>query len=125
MQHEGNRVLPANNMLLEKLSVTGLLSFGPSGLSLPLRRLNVLIGPHGSGKSNLLEVLALFSTSKATTTVICITGTPPTGGASFSASVRGSQACQPPPGVPQSAVRLTEGKGIHFHALWREEPAAE
>ena len=51
---------PANKMLLEKLSVTGLLSFGPSGLSLPLRRLNVLIGPHGSGKSNLLEVLALL-----------------------------------------------------------------
>lgn len=51
---------PANNMLFEKLSVTGVLSFGPSGLSLPLRRLNVLIGPHGSGKSNLLEVLALF-----------------------------------------------------------------
>ncbi len=51
---------PANNMLFEKLSVTGLLSFGPSGLSLPLRRLNVLIGPHGSGKSNLLEVLSLL-----------------------------------------------------------------
>ncbi len=51
---------PANNMLIEKLSITGVLSFGPSGMSLSLRRLNVLIGPHGSGKSNLLEVLSLL-----------------------------------------------------------------
>ena len=47
-------------MLIEKLSVSGILSFGTSGLSLPLRRLNVLIGPNRSGKSNLLEVLPLI-----------------------------------------------------------------
>ncbi len=47
-------------MLIERLKVSGLLSFGPSGIDLPLERLNVLFGPNGSGKSNLLEVLALL-----------------------------------------------------------------
>ena len=46
-------------MLIQRLKVSGLLSFGPQGIDLPLGNLNVLIGPNGSGKSNLLEVLAL------------------------------------------------------------------
>lgn len=47
-------------MLIHRLKVSGLLSFGPRGLDLPLEPLNVLIGPNGSGKSNLLEILALL-----------------------------------------------------------------
>lgn len=47
-------------MLIENLKVSGLLSFGPSGIDLPLEGLNVLFGPNGSGKSNFLEVLALL-----------------------------------------------------------------
>ncbi len=47
-------------MLIRHLKVSGLLSFGPSGIDLALGNLNVLIGPNGSGKSNLLEVLALL-----------------------------------------------------------------
>ncbi len=47
-------------MLIHRLKVSGLLSFGPTGIDLPLEGLNVLIGPNGSGKSNLLEVLALL-----------------------------------------------------------------
>ncbi|MBK7199033.1 AAA family ATPase [Candidatus Amarolinea dominans] len=47
-------------MLIKELKVSGLLSFGPKGMTLPLGNLNVLIGPNGSGKSNLLEVLALL-----------------------------------------------------------------
>lgn len=47
-------------MLIKKLKVSGLLSFGPTGIDLPLESLNVLIGANGSGKSNLLEVLALL-----------------------------------------------------------------
>ncbi len=47
-------------MLIKQLKVSGLLSFGPTGIDLPLQNLNVLIGPNGSGKSNLLEVLALL-----------------------------------------------------------------
>ncbi len=48
-------------MLIERLTVSGLLSFGPRGINLPLRNLNVLIGPNGSGKSNFLEMLALLT----------------------------------------------------------------
>ncbi len=47
-------------MLIHRLKVSGLLSFGPQGIDLPLEPLNVLIGANGSGKSNLLEVLALL-----------------------------------------------------------------
>ena len=47
-------------MMLHRLKVSGLLSFGAQGIDLPMEPLNVLIGPNGSGKSNLLEVLALL-----------------------------------------------------------------
>ena len=47
-------------MLIQRLKVAGLLSFGPDGIDLPLEPLNVLIGPNGSGKSNLLESIALL-----------------------------------------------------------------
>jgi predicted ATPase len=47
-------------MLLKKLRIAGLLSFGPDGVDLPLRDLNVFIGSNGSGKSNLLEILGLL-----------------------------------------------------------------
>ena len=47
-------------MLLHRLKVSGLLSFGPKGVDLPMAPLNVLIGPNGSGKSNLLEAIALL-----------------------------------------------------------------
>lgn len=50
-------------MLIHRLKVSGLLSFGPKGIDLPLEGLNVLIGPNGSGKSNLLEVLSLLRAS--------------------------------------------------------------
>ncbi len=47
-------------MLIKRLKVKRLLSFGPEGIDLEMRGLNVLIGPNGSGKSNLLEVLSLL-----------------------------------------------------------------
>lgn len=47
-------------LLIKRLKVSGLLSFGPKGIDLPMRGLNVLIGANGSGKSNLLEILALL-----------------------------------------------------------------
>lgn len=50
-------------MLIKNLKASGLLSFGPDGIDLPMRPLNVLIGSNGSGKSNLLEVLNLFRES--------------------------------------------------------------
>lgn len=47
-------------MLIKNLKASGVLSFGPEGIDLPMLPLNVLIGTNGSGKSNLLEVLNLF-----------------------------------------------------------------
>ena len=47
-------------MLLRRLKVSGMLSFGPRGVDLPLEPLNVLIGANGSGKSNLLEAIGLL-----------------------------------------------------------------
>ena len=35
-------------MLIHRMRVAGLLSFGPDGVDLPLEPLNVLIGPNGS-----------------------------------------------------------------------------
>lgn len=55
-------------MLIEELTLRGLLSFGPNTEPLKLEPLNVLIGPNGSGKSNLLEAIGLLrsSTTKLT-----------------------------------------------------------
>jgi predicted ATPase len=47
-------------MLLERIKLKNLLSFGPKGVDLELRKLNVLIGPNGSGKSNLIEAISLL-----------------------------------------------------------------
>ena len=49
-------------MLLRRLKVAGLLSFGygPGGVDLPMMPLNMLIGPNGSGKSNFLEAIGLL-----------------------------------------------------------------
>ena len=46
--------------LLKSITAKNLLSFGPEGMTLDLEPLNVLVGPNGSGKTNLLEVIGLF-----------------------------------------------------------------
>ena len=45
-------------MLIENIQIRGLLSFRDA--SLEMRSLNVLIGPNASGKSNLIEIMALL-----------------------------------------------------------------
>ena len=45
-------------MLLKSIKVKGMLSF--RDMSLDLRPLNMLIGPNASGKSNLIEMVALL-----------------------------------------------------------------
>jgi len=50
-------------MFIRQIKVSGLLSFGPEGIDLPLQNLNVLIGSNGSGKSNLVEIFALLKAS--------------------------------------------------------------
>lgn len=47
-------------MLIRQIQAAGLLSFGSDGFNLPLNNLNVLIGANGSGKSNLIELLAVL-----------------------------------------------------------------
>ena len=51
-------VISRRNMLLESIKINGLLSFRDAELD--LRPLNVLIGANASGKSNLIEVMALL-----------------------------------------------------------------
>ena len=47
-------------MLLERIQLTNLLSFGPGTEELELLPLNVLIGTNGSGKSNFIEAIGLL-----------------------------------------------------------------
>ncbi|MFN0055416.1 MAG: AAA family ATPase [Planctomycetales bacterium] len=47
-------------MLINELTLRGILSFGPDAPPLEMRRLNLLIGPNGSGKSNLIEAIGLL-----------------------------------------------------------------
>jgi len=47
-------------MLIKRIKLENLLSFGPNTKELELGSLNVLIGPNGSGKSNLLEAISLL-----------------------------------------------------------------
>ena len=47
-------------MLIEQLTLTNLLSFGPQAQAISLQPLNVFIGPNGSGKSNLLEAVDIL-----------------------------------------------------------------
>jgi predicted ATPase len=51
--------------LLDELTLTDLLSFGPDTAPLRLAPLNVLIGPNGSGKSNLVEAVSLLRSAPA------------------------------------------------------------
>ncbi len=50
-------------MLIHELRLAGLLSFGPDTPSLPLQRLNILVGLNGSGKSNLIEAIGVLRSS--------------------------------------------------------------
>ena len=47
-------------MLLERIQLQNLLSFGPDANEIELGPLNVLIGPNGSGKSNFIEAIGLL-----------------------------------------------------------------
>ena len=47
-------------MLIHRIKLENILSFGPTTKELKLGPLNVLIGPNGSGKSNLLEAISLL-----------------------------------------------------------------
>lgn len=46
--------------LIHSIKLTNFLSFGSSGVEVPLLPLNIIIGPNGSGKSNLIESFDLL-----------------------------------------------------------------
>lgn len=50
-------------MLIQELTLNGILSFGTDTKPLEMRPLNLLIGPNGSGKSNLVEAIGLLRSS--------------------------------------------------------------
>ena len=47
-------------MFMQRIRLKNILSFGPEGVELELKPLNVLIGPNGSGKSNFIEVMGFL-----------------------------------------------------------------
>ena len=47
-------------MLIHRINLTNLLSFGPGSAEIELGPLNVLIGPNGSGKSNFIDAIGLL-----------------------------------------------------------------
>jgi predicted ATPase len=51
----------AQQPFLKSIRPVNLLSFGPDTEEIELRPLNILIGPNGCGKSNLIEIFALLS----------------------------------------------------------------
>ena len=50
----------SSSVLLERIQLTNLLSFGPQAEELELGPLNVLIGTNGCGKSNFIEAIGLL-----------------------------------------------------------------
>ncbi|MCK4721619.1 AAA family ATPase, partial [bacterium] len=49
--------------MLNKIRLNDFLSFGPEGIDLELRPLNVIIGPNASGKSNLIQALKILKSA--------------------------------------------------------------
>lgn len=51
---------PTNPVLIHHLAPKNFLSFGPDNAGIELKALNLLIGPNGCGKSNLIEAISLM-----------------------------------------------------------------
>jgi predicted ATPase len=51
---------PINPVLIHRLVPKNFLSFGPDNAGIELKALNLLIGPNGCGKSNLIEAISLM-----------------------------------------------------------------
>ena len=48
---------------IQTIRLDNVLSYGPDSSELPMEPLNVLIGPNASGKSNLIEIIALLASA--------------------------------------------------------------
>ena len=64
-------------MLVHRIKLRNLLSFGPDAQELEFKPLNVLIGPNGSGKSNLVELIGLLKAVPGDLTDPLLRGGPP------------------------------------------------
>src|ERR1035441_10261455 len=53
----------ADKRFLRTIKLRNILSFGPDTPELELQSLNVLIGPNGTGKSNLIEAIGLLQSA--------------------------------------------------------------
>ena len=60
--------------MIKHIKASNILSFGPDGLDLELKPLNVLIGANGSGKSNFLELIDLMRSTVSDTNAIFTRG---------------------------------------------------
>ena len=49
------------NRFIHTIRLDNILSYGPDNDEFALKPLNVLIGPNASGKSNLIEIIALLA----------------------------------------------------------------
>ncbi|RRD69225.1 hypothetical protein EII23_11020 [Desulfovibrio sp. OH1186_COT-070] len=49
--------------MLHSIQLKNFLSYGPNSQPLALQKLNIIIGANGSGKSNLLEAIALLKST--------------------------------------------------------------
>jgi predicted ATPase len=57
-------------MLLRRLQLRRLLSFGPDAPEIEFSPLNLIIGPNGSGKSNLIDAISLLQASTGDLTAV-------------------------------------------------------
>jgi predicted ATPase len=114
---------PTDTRLLKQIRLSNFLSFGPDTPPLALESLNLLIGPNGTGKSNLIEALALMR------------ATPITPQATASADVRGVmrrgggtrewiwKGAQKSPASAELVIRNPKGRQFlrHLFAFRRDE----
>ena len=56
----GEQMADPGKPLVSAVTLRGFLSFGPDVAKFPLERLNVLIGPKASGKSNFVEAMTVL-----------------------------------------------------------------
>ena len=94
--------MPGDKRFLRTIRVRNLLSFGPDAGELELQSLNVLIGPNGTGKSNLIDAISLLQSSPRN-----LLGPVQRGGGIGEWLWKGSHA--PPTGEIEATVYFPEG----------------
>lgn len=109
------------SVLIQRLQLRNLLSFGPGGQDVELGPLNVLIGPNGSGKSNLVEMIGLLRATSGNLATVSTRGEGPAewfwkgqGGGVEGFLGAATRYPLPVSGCPER-VGCAEGAGITIH----------